>query len=64
MAWCPDGWTEAAPKIEKIAGMYGAVWDNDTGSLYIRFRRNELTLAQAVMRLEQAVSVVGCLGED
>ncbi|MBE7065572.1 MAG: hypothetical protein E7384_07180 [Ruminococcaceae bacterium] len=64
IAWCTNGWTKAAPKIEKLAEIYGVQWDNDAGSLYIRFRRNELTLAQAVMRLQQAVSVVGCLGED
>ena len=60
-AWCTNGWTEAAPKIEKLAAPYGVHWDNDTGSLYIRFRRNEMTLAQAVLRLQQAVAVVGSL---
>lgn len=61
MAWCTNSWTEAAPKIEKLAAPYGVQWDNDTGSLYIRFRRNEMTLTQAVLRLQQAVAVIGSL---
>lgn len=64
IAWRTNGWTKAAPRIEKIASFYGVQWNNETGSLYIRFRRNEMTVAQAVIRLQQAVAVVGCIGEE
>ena len=59
MAWCTGGWAKAAPKIEKLAALYGVQWDNTEGKLYIRFRRNEMSLTQAVLRLQQAVAVVG-----
>ena len=62
MAWCTGDLRKAAPKIEKIAAIYGVQWDAVAGRLYIRFRRNEMTLAQAVLRLQQAVSVVGAMG--
>lgn len=61
IAWCTNGWTQAAPRIQKLAAHYGVRWDNDNGSLYIRFRRNEMTLMEAIMRLQQAVAVVGAL---
>ena len=34
----------------------------ENGALFIRFRRNEMSVAEAVMRLYRAVSVVGSLG--
>ena len=37
-------------------------WDNENGALYLRFRRNELTIAQAVIRLQQAVAVICEMG--
>lgn len=61
MAWCTDGWTKAAPAIERLAAPYGVQWDNDQGALFIRFRRNEMTIAQAILRLQQAVSVISAL---
>ncbi len=64
VAWCTGDWTKAAPKIEKLAAPYGVQWDNKEGKLFICFRRNEMTLAQAVMRLQQAVAVVGALGSN
>ena len=59
MAWITDGWREKAPVIGQLAGFYGVQWDNEKGRLFIRFRRNEMTLAQGIMRLEQAVFTVG-----
>ena len=64
MSWCTNGWTKAAPKITKLAAIYGVQWDNDTGSLYIRFRRNEMSVLQAVIRLQQAVCVGSSLGSN
>jgi hypothetical protein len=55
----PDGLSNAAPLIEQLASLYDVHWDCDHGRLVIRFRRNEITLAQAVMRLLQAVFLVG-----
>lgn len=59
MAWCTNGWREKAAIIEKLARPYGVQWDNEEGVLFIRFRRNEMSLVQAVLRLQQAVFVVG-----
>lgn len=64
LACCaPDGWKEAAPVILRYTKPYGVQFDDVNGRLFIRFRRNELTLAQAVLRLEQAMLVTGSLGK-
>ena len=62
MANCTGNWRKATPLIVQLAAMYGVQWDPEDGCLFIRFRRNEMTLAQAIMRLQQAVFVVGSLG--
>ena len=62
MAWCTGNWKKAAPMIEALAKPYGVAWDNGNGALYIRFRRNEMTMTEAVMRLQQAAAVVCALG--
>jgi hypothetical protein len=61
MAWCTGNWKAAAPMIEQLAKPYGVQWDNEEGALFFRFRRNEITIAQAVLRLQQAVFVIGAL---
>ena len=62
MAWATGDWKKAAPTIEALAKPYGVGWDNENGALYLRFRRNEMSIAQAVLRLQQAVFVVSALG--
>ena len=62
MACCTGDWKKAAPTIEALARRYGVAWDNQNGALFLRFRRNEMTLAQAILRLQQAVSVVCAVG--
>ncbi len=62
MAYCTGNWKKASPTIHAIADIYGVVWDDENGSLSIRFRRNEMSIAQAVMRLQQAVAVICTLG--
>lgn len=62
MASCTGSWRKAAPDIERLSALYGVQWDPEDGCLFIRFRRNEMPLAQAVLRLQQAVFVVGSLG--
>lgn len=62
LANCTGSWIKATPVITRLAGMYGVQWDPADGCLFIRFRRNEMTLAQAILRLQQAVFVVGSLG--
>lgn len=62
MAWCTGDWKKAASAIEALAKPYGVTWDNDAGILQLRFRRNEMTVAQAVVRLQQAVAVISALG--
>lgn len=62
MAWCTGDWKKAAPAIEALAKPYGVAWDNENGALFLRFRRNEMTVAQAILRLQQAVAVICALG--
>ncbi len=62
MAWATGDWKKAAPIIEALAKPYGVAWDNENGVLYLRFRRNEMSIAQAVLRLQQAVCVISALG--
>ena len=62
MANCTGSWIQAAPVIAQLAGIYGVRWDPADGCLFIRFRRNEMTLSQAVLLMQQAVFVVGSLG--
>ena len=58
IACSTNGWRKAAPLIEKAVKPYGVQWDNEEGRLYIRFRRNEMTVAQALLCLQQAVYVI------
>ena len=62
MANCTGYWKKATPMIETLAKPYGVNWDPENGTLYIRFRRNEMTIAAAIMRLQQAVSLISALG--
>lgn len=62
IASATGNWKAAAPVIEVLAKPYGVGWDNENGALYLRFRRNEMTVAQAVLRLQQAVAVISALG--
>ncbi|MBQ4037028.1 MAG: hypothetical protein IJC84_02765 [Clostridia bacterium] len=62
MAYSTGCWSRAASTIEALAEPYGVSWDNENGALYIRFRRNEMSVAEAIMRLQQAVSLVCELG--
>lgn len=61
IAWHTDGWRKASPLIEELVGPYGVQWDQDNGILFIRFHRNEMTIAQAILRLMQAVYIVGAV---
>ena len=62
MACYTGNWKKASPMIEALARPYGVVWDNENGALYLRFRRNEMTMAEAVMHMQQAAAVVSALG--
>ena len=62
MANCTGDWKRAACAIEKLAKLYGAIWDNEKGELLLRFRRNEMSVAEAVTKLLQAVAVISALG--
>ena len=58
MSCTGGGWTEAAPAIDALVAPYGAKWDKEHGVLYLRFRRNEMSIAQAILRMQQAASVI------
>ncbi len=62
MAWCTGDWEKASRDIEALAKPYGATWDNEKGELSLRFRRNEMSVAEALIRLLQAVAVISALG--
>lgn len=61
MACYPGGWKAVEPHIRRFTEPFGVEWDGERGILFIRFRRNEMSVAQAVLRLEQAALVVGNL---
>ena len=63
IACCTGDWKKATPTIRRLAKPYNVEWDEERGILFIRFRRNEMTVGQAVSRLKQAVLVVGSLGK-
>lgn len=43
------------PYIEKICARLGLSWDGEKGVLSLRFRRNDMTLSEAVMRMEEGI---------
>ena len=53
-----DGWLAATPQIREIASHFGVQWDEKEGSLFIRFRRNEMSITQALIRLNTAMRIV------
>ena len=54
-----DGWMVATPQIQEIANHFGVQWDEKEGCLFIRFRRNELSITQALIRLHTAMRIIG-----
>lgn len=62
MANCTGDLVKAAPAIEALAKIYGVVWDREDLALVLRFRRNEMSVGKAIMRLQQAVAVISALG--
>ncbi|MBQ7045467.1 MAG: hypothetical protein IJN65_03130 [Clostridia bacterium] len=62
MANCTGDYKKATPQIKRLAALYGVEFDSENGSLFLRFRRNEMTIAQAVMRMVQAIYLVCGLG--
>ena len=43
------------PYIEKICARLGLSWDGEKGVLSLRFKRNDMTLSEAVMRMEEGI---------
>lgn len=56
LANCAGG-NSAKPIMQKLCAPYKVEYDSEKCVLFIRFRRNEMTLAEAVLRLEQATLV-------
>ena len=54
-----DGWNSATGQIREIAGHFGVQWDEKEGCLFIRFRRNEMSITQAMIRLHTAMRIIG-----
>ena len=47
--------------IDRINERYGTAWDREKRQLYIRFRRNEMSITEALTRLHGAMMLVGAL---
>lgn len=47
--------------VKKINNRYGTEWDEDKRRLYIRFRRNDMSISEAVMRLHGAMMLIAAL---
>lgn len=56
LAYCAGG-NSAEAIMSKLSKPYNVEYDREKCVLFIRFRRNEMTLAEAVLRLEQATLV-------
>ena len=47
--------------IKKINARYGTEWDSERRQLYIKFRRNDMTIGEAVTKLHGAMMLIGAL---
>ena len=56
LANCSGG-NSAEAIMSKLSKPYNVEYDREKCVLFIRFRRNEMTLAEAILRLEQATLV-------
>lgn len=52
------------PYVDAICKRYGVIWNEKEKHLYVRFRRNELTLSEGVTRLHAAAMLCASLGHD
>ena len=52
------------PYLDKICARFGVAWDRETYSLSLHFRRNDMTLAEALTKLESAARLIAGLGEN
>ncbi len=55
------GTNDFRDKIQRICARFGCTWDFDKKELYILFRRNEFTLAEAYFRLTQCAYILASL---
>ena len=55
---------EYMPFVERICNRFGVAWSDGERCLFIKFRRNELSLAEAVTRLHAAALLCASLGHD
>ena len=56
-----DYYEDYAPYIAKINERYGTCWDSEKRQLYLRFRRNEMTITEAVTKLHGAMMLISAL---
>ena len=47
--------------VERINKRYGTEWDQEKRRIFIRFRRNDMSIGEAVTRLHQAVMLLSGL---
>ena len=56
-----DNYEDYAPYIDKINARYGTCFDAQKRQLYLRFRRNEMTITEAVTKLHGAMMLIASL---
>lgn len=56
-----DEWESYAPYVEAINRRFGTTCDRGARRLLLRFRRNDMTLTEAVSRLRAAMTLVAGL---
>ena len=50
--------------VLKINERFGTAWDEEHCCIYIRFRRNEMKICEALSRIRAAVTLLASLGSD
>ena len=56
-----EEWEDYSAYVNAINARYGTAWDEQRRQLYIRFRRNEMSVSDAVARLHGAMMLVAAL---
>ena len=56
-----DFYEDYAEYINEINKRYGTSWDSEKRQLFLRFRRNDMTITEAVTKLHGAMMLIGAL---
>ncbi|MBQ9070733.1 MAG: hypothetical protein IJY23_05235 [Clostridia bacterium] len=56
-----DNFEDYTEYVSKINKRFGTAWDSKRRQIYIRFRRNDMSIAEAVTRLHGAMMLIAAL---